>query len=333
MSQPTFVDYVEKLRHLFAQYQDTSAGFSHRGHPYTYSQIGMILFFVMMTVRKIFRFKTQRRWLTQPPELLPVFGFATLPDRTTLSRRYKALYPALQQFLAFLRAWADDLDEAFQGDDLFEDKSLFKAQGPVWHRKDRQAGIIPPGLRNLDTEATWGRSGYHGWVYGYGLHATVTAGGLPHLVTVETGSVSESTVIDQKAEAIQAQAPTSVTGDNAYCKLARIRRWAKTGVALMPPGYRLGSTNPPAAAYKRFLRWPEKQALLTRRGTTIEPVFDLVSKVLGLETDQKQLPIKGLRNVRTCLTLGTFIVQFAMIINSIWGLPLHAISHMMAVFT
>jgi hypothetical protein len=37
--------------------------------------------------------------------------------------------------------------------------------------------------------------------------------------------------------------------------------------------------------------------------------------------------------VRTGLTLATLTVQVAMIVNSIWGLPLHNISAMMAAFT
>ena len=65
----------------------------------------------------------------------------------------------------------------------------------------------------------------------------------------------------------------------------------------------------------------------------MEPLFDLVSKVLGTTDNQKQLPIKGLANVRTLLTSGVLTVQIAMIANSIWGLPLHDISHMAAVFT
>jgi hypothetical protein len=37
------------------------------------------------------------------------------------------------------------LDPAFDSRELYEDKSLFKAQGPVWHQSDRPAGRIPPG--------------------------------------------------------------------------------------------------------------------------------------------------------------------------------------------
>ncbi|MFQ5988128.1 MAG: hypothetical protein ACE5H6_04680, partial [Dehalococcoidia bacterium] len=59
-----------------------------------------------------------------------------------------------------------------------------------------------------------------------------------------------------------------------------------------------------AQAYHRFIGQPENAHLLLTRKTAVEPLFDLISKVLGTTDNQKQLPIKGLANVRTCLTLG-----------------------------
>ena len=88
-----------------------------------------------------------------------------------------------------------------------------------------------------------------------------------------------------------------------------------------------------ARADHRFLKDPAVAATLRQRRTTIEPLFDLVAQVLGTTGEQKQLPVQGVRNVRTCLSLATLTVQIAMIINSIWGLPLRNISIMMAACT
>ena len=74
-------------------------------------------------------------------------------------------------------------------------------------------------------------------------------------------------------------------------------------------------------------------ALLKCRRTAIEPVFDLVAKVLGTTPQQKQLPIQKLANVRTCPALATVTIQVAMIANSIWGLPLRNISTIAAACT
>lgn len=45
---------------------------------------------------------------------------------------------------------------------------MIKAKGPVWHKKQKQQGIIPKGLRGVDKEATWGKSSVKGWIYGHG---------------------------------------------------------------------------------------------------------------------------------------------------------------------
>jgi hypothetical protein len=43
-----------------------------------------------------------------------------------------------------------------------------KAKGPVWHKKQKEKGIVPKKLRGLDKEASWGKSNADGWVYGHG---------------------------------------------------------------------------------------------------------------------------------------------------------------------
>jgi len=49
-----------------------------------------------------------------------------------------------------------------------------KAKGPVWHKKQKEKGIIPKGLRGIDKEATWGKSNADGWVYGHGTFSLTT---------------------------------------------------------------------------------------------------------------------------------------------------------------
>lgn len=43
-----------------------------------------------------------------------------------------------------------------------------EAKGPIWHKKQKDLGIVPDGLRGLDKEATWAKSQTDGWVYGHG---------------------------------------------------------------------------------------------------------------------------------------------------------------------
>jgi hypothetical protein len=314
----------------FLQYQVAP---TKGGCPFTYVHKVLIVFFVIMHHRRIYRFKTQRRWLVEHPELRQPLGFESVPHRTTLSRRYKALYPLLEKFITFLGKDAEDLDPSFENHNLYEDKSLFKAQGPVWHQSDRKEGRIPDKLRRLDTDASWSKSGYHGWVYGYGLHLTCNNIGFPKLVQVETAAVSESQVIDEQAhQIIHELSPHTVSADNSYAQATRIRKWAKAGVILLTPAYKWINGRY-AQAYHRFIKEPENAEVLIRRRTAIEPVFDLMAQVLGTNAKQKQLPVQGLRNVRTCLALATLTIQVAMIANSIWGMPSRNISVMAAAFT
>ncbi len=333
MVTPTFADYVDLLFNLFERFWHHDSARPHRGHPFVYEQKALIVFFLLMQQRRLFRFKAQRRWLVHHPELRTVFGFNSVPDRTTLSRRYKALYDVLQDFIAFLGTYAEDLDPCFTSEDLYTDKSLFKAQGPVWHQSDREAGRIPEKLRHLDTDGSWSKSGYHGWVYGYGLHLVDNRVGFPKMVQVETASVSEKLVIDQQAEPlINNFHPATVTTDNSYAQAMRIRQWATRGVVLLSPAVKW-TKGRYAKAYHYYIDQPEQRDLLQSRRTAIEPMFDLVAKALGTTGRQKQLAIQRLDNVRTCLALATLTVQVAMIANSIWDLPLRNISTLATAFT
>jgi hypothetical protein len=51
---------------------------------------------------------------------------------------------------------------------------MVKARGPVWHKKQKAAGIIPKGLTGVDRSATWSYSHADGWVYGHGSFCMVS---------------------------------------------------------------------------------------------------------------------------------------------------------------
>jgi len=102
MVEPSFADYVSLLYTLFERFLQQQAAPTPRGHPWVYRHKVVIVFFMIMQCLRIFQFKTQHRWLTQHPERRQQIGLEGVPDRSTLSRRYKAVYPTLQAFIAFL---------------------------------------------------------------------------------------------------------------------------------------------------------------------------------------------------------------------------------------
>ena len=170
-------------------------------------------------------------------------------------------------------------------------------------------------------------------MYGYGIHLTCTEDAFPKMVQVETASVADGDILDQKADFILNRLqPVSLTADDRYTKAMRIRNWIKQGTLLITPALRWVKGRY-AQAYHRFLAQPDIQKHVKKRKTSVEPLFDLIAKVIGATNTQKQLPVQKLVNVRTVLALGTLTVQFAMIMNSILGLPLREISAIKAVFS
>lgn len=329
MLTPSRDDYLSLLKQLLQQFFQHSNE-KPKGRPTTYSDFTFISFFLIMQARRCLAFRAMHRWLISHKKEAQELGFNKTPHLTTISRRYKALYEVLVSFIAFVADWANNLGEAFQEEVLFEDKSLFKAQGPVWHKKDMQAGIIPVGLRNVDRDATWSKSGYHGWLYGYGLHTTTNGSGFPKLVSVETASVSEHTVFAEKVPHLLHTNAGYLVGDDGYTNLKKVRECACHGLVLLTQAQGLQSSV--GQAYQRFLSKPHHQEWLAQRKVAIEPVFDLISRLLGTRNNHKQLPLQRLCNVRTFLALGVFMVQLAMIINTMFGLPLREISHLLSIF-
>ena len=326
-----YVDLIMRLFTLFDQYR-SERQHSRTGRPYTYSDGSFIVLFIIMHYHRIFEFKAQRRWLDMHPEMVQLLGWERIPHRTTISRRYKALYGVVVEFMLFISQHMCGIADQFDDSHLVEDKSLFRARGPVWHQKHRRRGYVPTGLRCLDTEASWGRSAYHGWVYGYAVHMTCNEDAFPVIVCVETASVSESEVLNGKEDVILKRlAPRTLSADDAYTKAMRIRHWFQCGVALVTPALRW-TQGRFAQAYHRFIELPESIERLRRRRTSVEPLFDLIGKVLGADARHNQLPVRGIDNVRPCLALGALSVQIAMVANHIWGLPPRNISNMAAVF-
>jgi hypothetical protein len=87
-----------------------------------------------------------------------------------------------------------------------------------------------------------------------------------------------------------------------------------------------------AQAYHRFIQQSEMAYLLTARKTAIEPIFDLIGKILGVTSRQKQLTLQRLPNVRTAIGLAVLSLQLAMIANNVWSLPFRAISTLKGAF-
>jgi hypothetical protein len=333
MCYPDREDYITLLFQFLEEFEasDTCNPTERRGHPQVYPDSSLIVFFAIMLLKAVNRFKAQHRWLLVNPDWLPRLNLETVPSRVTLSRRYKQVAPKLEAFIAYLGDVGISLDTETPPEVIYQDKSLYKAKGSVWHQKDRNANIIPDGLRNLDTDASWSTSKYRGWVYGYGLHLTTTASGFPRLAKVYTASISEKAVLDQKIEALIERNIRYIAADAGYTDLNRVKRLADKGVLLLTPV--TGAKSDTALGYLEAIETTEPlNRCQKQRKTAIEPVFGLLIEVSATDANHKQLPISRIDNVRPFLMLTVILLQLAMIVNSIYHLPVRNVSWLMTAF-
>jgi hypothetical protein len=77
----------------------------------------------------------------------------TLPDTLPAQIGCRGRY-----FVALLQPWPNGSPVAAI------DSTDLRAQGGVWHKKDREAGCVPH--TSIDTEAHWTKSDWHGWCTG-----------------------------------------------------------------------------------------------------------------------------------------------------------------------
>jgi hypothetical protein len=150
-----------------------------RGRPKVYGDRLFLKALVVMIVRHLHTVHELLAVLAEPtPEMQLLRTMLTVeghfPARRTWERRLAALPDTLpaqigclgRHLVALLHPWVAC------GRAAAIDSTVLRARGGVWHKKDREAGVVPH--RSIDTEAHWTKSGWHGWVYGWKLHLVAT---------------------------------------------------------------------------------------------------------------------------------------------------------------
>ena len=193
-----------------------------RGRQKTYSAQLIVKALVVMIIRRLYTAWALLAFLQQEDpvveQLRPLLTEeGRFPTRRTWERRLAALPPTLpsligrlgRQLVRGLNPWAH------QGHGAACDSTAVRAHGGVWHKKDREAGLVPH--TSIDTEAHWSKSGWHGWWYGWKLHLAVSIGRLwiPLAAEFTAANVADSEV----APSLLAQLPAEVRyvlGDQHY---------------------------------------------------------------------------------------------------------------------
>ncbi len=193
-----------------------------RGRPVFYPERLFLKALVIMVVKRLHKVGELLAVLEEPTpqmrgvrELLKEGG--RFPFRRTFERRLKALPETLpgqigclgRHLVALLRPWASS------GRAVALDSTLLRARGGEWHKKDREADVVPHS--SIDTEAHWGKSGWHGWVYGWKLHLAVTVAAVwvPLAARLTPANVHDNRVAPLLVEVLPKEA-RFVLGDSHY---------------------------------------------------------------------------------------------------------------------
>jgi hypothetical protein len=193
-----------------------------RGRPLVYPERLFLKALIIMIVRRLHKVGELLAVLEEPtPEMKSVRELlqegGRFPCRRTFERRLKALPETLPEQIGCLGRHLVELLRPWErsGRAVALDSTVLRAKGGEWHKKDREAGVVPHS--SIDTEAHWGKSGWHGWVYGWKLHLAVTVAAvwIPLAARLTPANAADNKVAPLLIEALPEEA-RFVLGDTHY---------------------------------------------------------------------------------------------------------------------
>jgi len=288
------------------------------GHPKVYSDRLFLKALVIMIVRHLHKVN----------ELLSVLRQATAemqalraqltekghyPSRRTWERRLKAMPDTLpaqigclgRYLVAVIQPWATS------GRAAAIDSTVLQANGGVWHKKDRDKGIVPH--TSIDTEAHWTKSGWHGWVYGWKLHliSIVAAVWIPLAAELTSANVADN----EPAPALTRELPLEtrfLLGDLHYNAPNVRQACEQMGRILVATHYGPYPHTDSGVEVRRIFH--------TLRSLAIE---NFNEHFKGIFDSHGQVPTKGLITTRRFALGAIFVYQLALLYRFQNGLDLN----------
>lgn len=293
-----------------------------RGKPFIYSVKDIAVFFHIMTLKRITHFKTMHRFLLNNPAAALACGFKkSIPDRTTLSRRFKQLYE-------FVKKQVQHMGKVLTNKELAAsticsvDSSMHKACGNIWHKKHKKINYIPPRLRNIDKDAGWGVSKYKRWVYGYKTHLISTSSfnktPVPLYCEITSANASDCKSAKDIFKSFWAEGMKYLLGDKGYDDKFIRGLCQRAKSMLITPMKRHKNMNPERRRYLNLYRSKMGRKRYSQRSKTIEPLYGHIKELFDIE----KLKVKGLKNVKSFLSLCVWIYQTLIYYNFIYQRPL-----------
>lgn len=161
---------------------------------------------------------------------------------------------------------------------------MLRSKGPVWHKKQKDKGIIPEGLRGIDKQATWSKSNADGWVYGHGTFSIVTHD-IPVLCIFKwmKNCGNESKKMRQHLtlhkDHIKYACMDSKADDSELYSFLKTRCDIQL---ITSPRKRMNKT-PHRRKMIRELKHKKLRKIFRKRSTTVEPMQGLVADIFELD--------------------------------------------------
>lgn len=282
-----------------------------RGKTHTYNWPSMLLFFMVMILKGIHTYKGMAKYAKVH---YGCFGWQQAPCRKTIGRRFEALPTVVYWVMPLIAQKANKVNASVFGFRwVFIDKSVFRAKGGIWHRIHRLAGLVPHS--SIDTDASWGKSAYHGWRFGYGLHLLCNQHRFPLACSVTTAATKDTTQLIPLLVHF-AQHIGVVVADAGYVALNLLKQlldcWKV--FVLLPCRFRATHLSDWQKEYNLLIQTPQARWLYRQRKPSVEPLFALIKELFHL-SGENQLPYQGLTKVKPYLMMASFTAQLMMVYN------------------
>lgn len=291
-------------------YQEPPPGPRQRGHQRDFSALSFLLLAVIAVTTRTFKDRELHKLLRTDPALREAMEFTRVPHRTTIGRRLTALIAEAEaQITALGQQIVEEVEpEADQSRVSAIDGRMYKAQGPKWHKADREADRIPRGLRHVDTESRWSKSGYRGWVQGYRLvmQGLVFPEPVPTFATWRANHEHEATIAQQALEQEMLPITDVLLGDETYGAPNFTAAYQEAG------GWVLTPQGLPAE------RRSWKNDLFAYRKQTIELLFQRIIQASGL----KECQVKGQGRNGAFVLASVWLYQICFLADYREGKPL-----------
>lgn len=237
---PTDSDALLSLiQRLKENYQLPPPAPPRRGKQPDFSARSFLLLAVVAVVLRTFRDRELHKLLTRDDGLRKVLELVRVPHRTTIGRRLAGLISEAEAQIRLLGEVisTEVTPEVGQSSVSVLDGRMYEARGPKWHASDRRQGRLPPGLRNVDCESSWSKSGCRGWVQGYQLlvQGLVFPTPVPLWAAWRANHESEARHAQRALEQQQLHVTDVLLGDATYGGVAFTTAYAVAGGWVLTP--------------------------------------------------------------------------------------------------